>query len=209
MEESWQQMRVSQGSGLLLGSERDKKGTHTHLAPKKKVARVVDEKARSWAAFYNGPILPHILRHASIIAVIIFWQAPPECRLSWIMIWALYFLPVLLCFIYSFRSCPFHTEGIHWVARRDAQALPYNKYQCGQHTQWTCCKSSSQANDDSLGHSLGILSFLSGKTCASSWVWLYPTCSSVEYSAFFFSFFSFCLCALGMRQEVLPCLSSF
>lgn len=63
-------MRGSQGSDLLWKSERDKKGICTHLVLKKKAARVVDEKARTWAAFYNGPTAPY--PEASLIAVVIF-----------------------------------------------------------------------------------------------------------------------------------------
>lgn len=64
-------MRGSRGSGCLLESERDKKGTRTHLVPKKKVAGVMDEGARTWAAFYNGPnTAPY--PEAVLIIVIIF-----------------------------------------------------------------------------------------------------------------------------------------
>ena len=48
---------------LCLEKEEKKKGLHTHLFPQKKEVREVDERARSWAGFYNGPKLPHFHRH--------------------------------------------------------------------------------------------------------------------------------------------------
>ena len=38
------------------------KGLQTHLTPKEKEAREVDESARSWPAFYGGPLLPQAAR---------------------------------------------------------------------------------------------------------------------------------------------------
>jgi len=142
---------------------------------------------------------------ASLLAVIIFWQTPLEWKTSQLMIWDMCWLPVQLFLIFSFRSCPFLTEDIFWMARREAQAFLHNKLQCGQHTQLTRQKSPANANDVSLNHSLVVFRDLSGKKCISSWAWPYLHCS-LENSSALFCLILFYLSDLSMGQEVVQCL---
>jgi len=42
--------------------KEDEKRPQTHLIPNKKEAREVNERAKSWAAFYSSPALPQAQR---------------------------------------------------------------------------------------------------------------------------------------------------
>ena len=46
----------------LFERAEKEKGLETHLTAKEKEAREGDERERSWAGFYHGPVLPQAAR---------------------------------------------------------------------------------------------------------------------------------------------------